>query len=197
MLPSHRHAPRRLLAGSAIAVSLAAASLLAGAPVQAQEAQEHSAAPKQEQTRVIIMDRRDGPPPSVTERRGDRTETTIIRRERRDGPSSQSADRGERREFRIRRNNDGTLVTEGLDPELQRRIDGCRDGNNELANISEGSEGERTRVIVCTQGGAGPANVDVLQRARERLANNDDLSPETRQRVLAELDRAIAGARRD
>lgn len=197
MLPSHRRAPRRLLAGSAIAISLAATSLLAGAPVHAQDAQEQSAAPKQEQTRVIIMERRDGPPPAGAEQRSESTERTIIRRERRDGPSSQSADRGERREFRFRRNNDGTIVSEGLDPELQRRIDGCRDGNGALANIDEGNDNQRTRVIVCTQGGAGPANVEVLRRARERMANNDDLSPEIRQRVLAELDRAIARAQPD
>lgn len=167
MLPSHRRAPRRLLAGSALAISLAATSLIIGAPVHAQDRAEQ----EQEQTRVIIMDHRDGAAPSASER-------------------------GERREIRIRRNGDGTVTTEGLDPELQRRIDGCRDGNNELANINEGNDSQRTRVVVCTRGGSGAtSNVEALQRARERLANNSDLSAEAKQRVLAELDRAIARAR--
>lgn len=167
MLPSHRRAPRRLLAGSALAITLAATSLIVGAPVHAQDKAEQ----KQEQTRVIIMDRRDGAAPATTERT-------------------------ERREFRIRRDRDGTVTSEGLDPELQRRIDGCRDGNNQLANINEGNDSQRTRVVVCTQdGSSGTANVEALQRARERMANNDDLSAETKQRVLAELDRAIARAR--
>lgn len=167
MLPSHRRAPRRLLAGSALAITLAATSLMVGAPVHAQDKAE----PKQERTRVIIMDRHDGATPSTTERT-------------------------ERREFRIRRDRDGTVTSEGLDPELQRRIDGCRDGNNQLANIDEGNDSQRTRVVVCTEGGSsGTTNVEALQRARERMANNDELSAETKQRVLAELDRAIARAR--
>ena len=177
MLPSHRRAPRRLLAGSALAVTLAATSLLAGAPVHAQQSQERSAEPKQEQTRIIIMDRRDGAAPAT----GERTERT---------------ERTERREIRIRRNEDGTVTTQGLDPELQRQIDGCREGGNQLANINEGNDSQRTRVVVCTRGdGNATTNVEALQRARERMANNDDLSAETKQRVLAELDRAIARAR--
>ncbi len=170
MLPTHRRAPRRLLAGSAIAFTLAATSLLVGAPVQAQDSQERSAEPKQERERVIILDRRDGAAPA--------------------------ANGTERREIRIHRNGDGTITSEGLDPEIARRIEGCRDANNELANIDEGNANQRTRIVLCTEGGSsGTANVEALQRARERIAGESELSGEARQRVLAEIDRAIARAR--
>lgn len=169
MLPSHRRAPRRLLAGSALAISLAAGGMMLGAPVHAQDKAE----PKQERTRVIIMERQD----------------------RAGAASGEPTERTERREIRIRRNADGTVTTEGLDPEMQRQIDGCRDGNQALVNLDEGNDSQRTRVVVCTQGGNAQGNVEALQAARERLAGNSELSGETRQRVLAELDRAIARAR--
>lgn len=165
MLPSHRRAPRRLLAGSAIAVSLAAASLLAGAPVHAQE----KAQPKQERHSIIIMERGEGEPPA--------------------------AGATERRELRIRRNSDGTTTTEGLDPETASRITGCLDGNQAL-NVNEEASGQRTRVVVCTRGEGGGANaVEALQRTRERIAADSEMSAESKQRVLAEIDRAIARAR--
>ncbi len=216
MLNRHRREPRRLLAGSAIAVSLAAVSLTIGAPGLAQPASPAAsgqtsvriaapAAPGAAEVRrldvtsefVTVRERpteRSDQLNLVQEPARDRTRVIIM--DRREGGEASTTERTERREIRIRRNSDGTITTEGLDPEMQRRIEGCRDGNNELVNLNEGNNSQHTRVVICSRGGnAGTTSVETLQRARERIAGNDDMSAETKQRVLAELDRAIARAR--
>jgi hypothetical protein len=63
-------------------------------------------------------------------------------------------------------------------------------------NSPTGQGDQRTRVLLCSNDGTVPANrVEALQRARERLASQEHLSAESKQRLLAELDRAIAEAR--
>ncbi|MGQ0560039.1 MAG: M56 family metallopeptidase [Sphingosinicella sp.] len=71
----------------------------------------------------------------------------------------------------------------------------CADG--EATEVNEGEGNERTRVVLCSRGDAGtPAErADRLQRARERMAQNNELSAEHRARVLAAMDRAIAQLR--
>ncbi len=67
------------------------------------------------------------------------------------------------------------------------------------SEINEGSDDNRTRVIVCTHGNDGARNpaqqVEALQRARARLAEDDQIPAEQRQRVLAAIDREIARLR--
>lgn len=70
----------------------------------------------------------------------------------------------------------------------------CDDG--ERTNIDEGTDGQRTRIMLCSRGGANPAQrAEHLQRARDRLAQNNELSAEMRARITAQLDREIARLR--
>lgn len=172
MLSHHRKDRRRLLAGSAVTMGLLATSLIVGTPGIAQPS--GAGAEKQERReRIIIMDRHDGP------------------------AAGSGAATTERRQMRIRRGPDGRVTTEGLDPEIARHIEDCRD-ENRLVNVDEGEGDRRTRVMVCTRGeGSGTNQVEALQRARERIAQGGELSAETRQRVLSEIDQAIARARRN
>ena len=74
---------------------------------------------------------------------------------------------------------------------------GCQDANR--SEVSEGSDSNRTRVIVCTRGHDGARNpaqqAEALQRARARLAGDSEIPAEQRQRVLAAIDREIARLR--
>jgi len=106
-----------------------------------------------------------------------------------------AAPTGERRELRIRRGADGRATVEGLDPELNARLERCESEQGVL-NVDTGDNKERTRILVCAKNGANPANrLQVLQGVRERISGQSDLSAETKQRILAEIDRAIAGER--
>ena len=68
--------------------------------------------------------------------------------------------------------------------------------NGEATNIDESTGGERTRIVICGQGEANPAQrAEHLQGVRERLANDDALSAEQRARVLAAIDRELARLR--
>jgi beta-lactamase regulating signal transducer with metallopeptidase domain len=70
----------------------------------------------------------------------------------------------------------------------------CTDG--QAANVDETSGGERTRVVLCTRGNGTPAErAERLQRARDRLASDSELSQAQRDRVTAALDREIARIR--
>ncbi|HET9428365.1 MAG TPA: M56 family metallopeptidase [Allosphingosinicella sp.] len=71
----------------------------------------------------------------------------------------------------------------------------CRE-DNELVNVDEGSADQRTRIMICGDGeGDSASRLEHLERARQRLAENDELSAEHRQRVLEAMDRAIARVR--
>lgn len=101
---------------------------------------------------------------------------------------------GERREFHLRRGENGDVVYRGIDPEMRARIESCREGHNSLLNVDEGQGQERTRIVLCTKGDGAAANtVEALQRAREQIAK--ELSGSMRDRVLAQLDAEIAKAR--
>ena len=81
----------------------------------------------------------------------------------------------------IRRGENGEIVL----PE------GCREGEP-AANVDEQTGQHRTRIMICGSGdGAPAARLDRLQRARERLASDDDIPAEHRTRVLAAIDREI------
>ncbi len=65
------------------------------------------------------------------------------------------------------------------------------------SEVNEGSDTNRTRVIVCSRGGerSNAQQAEALQRARSRLAGDSDIPAEQRQRVLAAIDREIARLR--
>lgn len=85
--------------------------------------------------------------------------------------------------MRIRRGADGELVAPDCD-------------GGEATNVEEGSGNERTRVVLCSRGNANSAErAERLQRARDRLAGDTELSAETRARITASLDREIARLR--
>jgi hypothetical protein len=94
------------------------------------------------------------------------------------------------------RHSEGDVVRRHLSPEIAARIEACR-GSGELVDINEGEGNERVRMRLCTRGeGGSPAErAAALQRARDRVAEEDHLSAETRRRILAQLDAAIARAR--
>lgn len=165
MLNHHRKGRGRLWAGGALTATLAAATLLAGTPGQAQnKSQSQGQSPDREE--LIIIQQRDGAAPA-----------------------------GARREFSMRRNPDGSIATSGLGREMAERLERCQ--REQPVVDTQGGEGnQRARVLLCSSEGTAPANrMEALQRARERLAGQQHLSAETRQRILAELDRAIAEAR--
>lgn len=86
--------------------------------------------------------------------------------------------------LQIRRGENGEVVL----PE------GC--SGNELANVDESEGNRRTRIMVCGQEGqSAEQRLENLQRARARIAENDELSDEHRARVTAALDQAIARLR--
>ena len=85
-------------------------------------------------------------------------------------------------EHRVRMHHDGDGAAVVTDcPEAQ------------ATRIDEGAGDERTRIVLCASPDSTPAQrVEHLRRARERLAQEDDLSAEQRGRVTAALDREIA-----
>lgn len=172
MLKHHRKDARRLWAGGAVAATLAAATLLSGVPGHAQNGQPSpKGEPQQRREQIIIMDQR--------------------------GSGEAAPAPGERREIRIRRHGDGNVTAEGLPPEVEARMENCREGNR-LVEVNEGAANQRIRFLLCTQGEATAENrIEALQRARERLSEDTHLNAGTRQRILAEIDRALATARRD
>lgn len=188
MMKEHRRSRLRMLGGAAALAVLAGAGGLTAATSVAAQAD----APKQTETsrerrveRVIIRDHRDGeerstwtersgPPPADGEGRTERRQLVIVT----DGHGGETADE---RGIRI----DGDRIELPAD---------CDAGN--ATNVEEGTDRERTRIMVCSRGDSTPAERAAnLQRARDRLAGNTELSGEARDRTLAALDREIARLR--
>ena len=130
-----------------------------------------------------------GTPGLAQDKSEDKQERRIIIMEHRDGAPGQGA------EHRERRDGQGNAIRRHLDPEVAARIERCREGDN-LLNVNEGEGNQRTRIMLCAQGeGSAASRVEALERARQRIASEDHLSAETKQRVLAQIDQAIARAR--
>lgn len=111
-----------------------------------------------------------------------RSERIIIMNHKAEGGEHRAhGDRSHR--MRIRRGADGHLVAPDCD-------------GGQATNVEDGSGNERTRIVLCSRGNASPAErAERLQRARERLAGETELSAETRARITAQLDREIARLR--
>jgi len=85
--------------------------------------------------------------------------------------------------MRIRRGADGELAAPDCD-------------GGQATNVEDGSGNERTRIVLCSRGDATPAErAERLQRARDRLAGDTELSAESRARITSSLDREIARLR--
>jgi beta-lactamase regulating signal transducer with metallopeptidase domain len=70
----------------------------------------------------------------------------------------------------------------------------CRNANR--SEVNEGSGNNVSRVIVCGRGERSAADrAEHLQRARARMAEDNEIPAEHRQRVLAAIDREIARLR--
>jgi len=73
-------------------------------------------------------------------------------------------------------------------------LENCDGGDR--AEVNEGSENERTHVIICSRGGGTPAErSERLQHIRDRMAADTELSADHRARVTAALEREIARLR--
>ncbi len=109
--------------------------------------------------------------------RVERTERVII--------MNHKAGDGEHARHRVR-------VPHGANGEVV--IPDCEGGQR--TDVDENEDGERVRVVLCSRGEANPAQrAERLQRARDRLAADTELSEAQRARVTAALDRQIAQLR--
>lgn len=225
MLNHHKKDWRRAWAGGAATVGLVAGSFVLGSPGIAQELTAPLSAMEQREAdtnRALVTALRQrradisraaetSPVPrAAKERSGDsvafldekiqqvqsrtadseRQRVIIVERSEGAAPAT-----GERREFRLRRDEDGKTTIDGLPPQAAAQLERCN-AQNEVINVQSGSGKERDRILVCTKDGANPANrLQILQNVRERMSTSTDLKPETKERMLAEIDRAIAAAR--
>ncbi|MEA3043621.1 MAG: bla regulator protein blaR1 [Sphingomonadales bacterium] len=186
MMKDHKVSRARMLAGAAATAALAGLGLALGTPgfAQPDPQPQEKAQPREER----------------------REERTIIRTYRHD-----SGDAAAHREHHADGASDGdrqrviVMTHRGGDghgaPDV--RVHGphgdvmdadCRDA--QATNVDETADGERTRIVLCSRGDATPAErVERLQRVRDRLAGDSELSAEQKARVTAALDREIARLR--
>jgi hypothetical protein len=81
-------------------------------------------------------------------------------------------------------------------PLSEARTRQCESPSDQIADIDEGTGDHRVRIMLCAKGDGAPADrVTALQRARERIAGNEEVPADAKQRILAQLDQAIARAR--
>jgi bla regulator protein BlaR1 len=86
------------------------------------------------------------------------------------------------------------MIRRGPNGEMQ-MPEGCT-GSTPTADVSEGEGNRRTRIMICSRDGASPTDMAAnLERARDRIAQNEELSAETRARLREQLDREIARLR--
>ena len=189
MLKSHRHSRLRLVGGAAALALLAGLGLSVGSAGLAQQAatpapaETPAAAPAETRRERRIIIHTDGDGPHLVRGPGEhgdaRSERVIVRTHRREGAGA--ADNADRHVEVLRR--DGELV-----------IPRCEDGQRD--EINEGTDSDRTRIILCSRGSISPAErAERLQHVRDRLAQDGELSAEQRARVTAAIDRAIANLR--
>jgi beta-lactamase regulating signal transducer with metallopeptidase domain len=184
MMKFHKESRLRMAGGAAAVLVLGGFGLAIGTPAMASQ-QPAQARPEAEQ----------------------REERVIVRSVRRDGHRDQAAAHGEagasgQREQRVRvfthREGDGPGHGDHPGGEGDQHATMLADCNGpDRHEVDEGTDTVRTRVILCTRGARSPADrVSGLQRARDQLASETELSAEQRSRVLAALDAEIARLRR-
>lgn len=205
MMKFHKPGRLRMLGGATAIATLGGLSLAFGSagaiahphPPAVPEAPAPSAAHSERdrhEDRVIVHTIRTG---EHRDRRGGRA-----RSERRGGDGERHEERrvhvvttGDHDGHRIRtvdvHGHDGHPISTVVVPR-----DCERAGNR--SEVNEGDANNRTRVIICTRGGGERSNAEhaeALQRTRARLAENNDIPGDQRQRVLAAIDREIARLR--
>lgn len=208
MMKFHKTGRLRLVGGAAVIATLGGFSLAFGSAA-AQPAPPPPPAPppaaaphdsQRHEERVIVRTYRG-------DERGDRHA---------DGPrerhGSAGGDRREERRVMIFTNRDGDGHGDtgdhhrrmmemhggpGGDHMMMMAEGDCQNANR--SEVNEGDDHNRTRVIVCTRGGDGARNpaqqAEALQRARARVAEDNQIPAEQRQHVLAAIDREIARLR--
>lgn len=181
MMKDHRRSRARMLGGAAALVMLAAIGATTGTPGLAQpsgQGTQSEPAPerRREERRIVIREHGDHVREEATGSNG-----PVRRRER-------------------------IIVTEGSGGERagharlhahEDRLELSGECANGTRNQVEDAVGDqRARIIVCGPGDSTPAQqAERLQRARDRLANDDELTGEHRERMLAAIDREIARLR--
>ena len=197
MMKTHRSSRARMLAGAGAILALGGVSLAFGSPGLAQpESQAQTPAPpsadssdthQRREERIIIRTDHDGHTTTRTEHHSDGA-----------GPHE------ERRERVIVMTHGGEGDHGHGDHSMVMRHDGDRHeivipdcSGGQTDEVNEGTDNNRTRIVLCTRGGeASPAaRADRLAHVRERIAGDDDLNAEQKARVLAAINRQIAQLR--
>ena len=192
MMKTHRSSRVRMAAGAAFILGLGGLSLAFGSPTYAHldgqaggpEAQGPSSpAPRDRHVERIVVHSDREETSTTTERHGDsgsdeRRERVIVMTQRREGGGGRAdADARHR----------GGEMHEIVIPD-------CAGGDRD--EVSEGTEGNRTRIVLCSRGEGSPGNrADRLAHVRDRIAGDSELSAEQKARVLAAIDRQIARLR--
>jgi beta-lactamase regulating signal transducer with metallopeptidase domain len=185
MMKTHKASRPRLLGGVAAVTLLGGLSLALSSPGFAQPdapaAKQDNAEPRRErhEERIIVRRIEDGGRHSA--RRDGEPRVLIIPR---DG-HAEHTDGGEHRThvFRLRRGDGEALAMENCD-------------GGDRAEVNEGRDNERTHVIICSRGGGTPAErAQRLERIRDRMAADSELSAEQRARVTAALERELTRLR--
>jgi beta-lactamase regulating signal transducer with metallopeptidase domain len=186
MMKFHKPSRLRLIGGSAAILMLGGLSLAVGSPglahPQAEQPKQDEAAPGRERreerviVRTIHRDGQHGDHRAGAGHSADGREPVVVMTRREgEGPHGQ---------HRVRvLGPNGEMIT----PE-------CNDG--QATDVDETNDGQRTRIVLCTRANGTPAErAERLQHARDRLAQDSELSQAQRDRVTAALDREIARLR--
>jgi beta-lactamase regulating signal transducer with metallopeptidase domain len=174
MMKEHRSSRLRLFGGAAALTTFAAISLSFGSAGLAHPHPdgEEGDGSERRRERVVILETRDG--------------------EDARGEHARGGHRGPAEHFVIRRRGgpgEHARLGDVMGPH------GCRDGRQEIVDVNEGDERDRTRVIHCGDGADGASQLQHLERARERMAQDEELSDAHKSRALEAIDRAIARLR--
>jgi beta-lactamase regulating signal transducer with metallopeptidase domain len=196
MMKTHRSSRARMLAGAAAILALGGVSLAFGSPglaqpdgqpqPQAQTQAETPAGPQRREERIIIRTDHDGHG-TATEHHGaaggpsERHERVIVMTH--DGEGSHAG--GDQHAMVMHHDGDTHEIV----------VPDCSGGQSD--EVNEGTDNNRTRIVLCSRGdSASPAvRADRLAHVRDRIANDTDLNAEQKARVTAAIDRQIARLR--
>ena len=199
MMKTHRSSRSRMLAGAAAILALGGISLALGSPGFAQpETQtttqtttqsqaENAATPQRREERIIIRTDHGGHANTADHHGGagaptERRERVIIMNH--DGAGSHAA--GDEHAMMMHRDGpDGHAIV----------IPDCPGGQSD--EVNEGTDHNRTRIILCSRGSSATpaARAEQLVHVRERIAADNELSAEQKARVTEAIDRQIARLR--
>lgn len=201
MMKFHKPSRARMLAGAAAIATLGGLSLAAGSPGLAQQADE-APPPRQEQARpdeerreervIVRTIREHGDGGSAHRTHSSRTghsgsgdnPRVIVMTHRGGGHGDHPGHGDAARHVRV------------IGPDGEISVPDCQGGDR--FDNEDNRDGQHTRVVLCSRGdgNAAPAQrAERLQRARDRLAGDSELSAEQKAHITAALDREIARLR--